>query len=120
MLPDGTSLVSRIWAVDRIRPSADRPERYDLIVCDPPTFSNSKRMDETFSVKRHAPLLLRRCHALLRPGGVLYFSTNDRRFSLPDAGLPPLRAEDISESTIPEDFRNRRIHRCWRLTREDA
>lgn len=90
---------------------------YDLIVLDPPTFSNSKRMRETFSVERHAPFLLSCCHDLLRGGGTLWFSTNDRGFELPGEGVPPFRVEESSQRTVPEDFRNRRIHRSWRMDR---
>jgi hypothetical protein len=51
----------------------------------------------------------------LRPGGTLWFSTNDRGFELPATGLPPLEIEETSHRTVPEDFRNRRIHRSWRM-----
>jgi 23S rRNA (cytosine1962-C5)-methyltransferase len=67
-------------------------------------------------VDRDHPWLLERCARLLRPGGILYFSTNSRGFSL--LGDPPgLVGSEISEASVPEDFRNRRIHRCWRWTR---
>jgi 23S rRNA (cytosine1962-C5)-methyltransferase len=91
-----------------------RPDRFDLIVCDPPTFSNSTAMDHDFSVGRDHPWLLGRCRALLRPGGVLYFSTNFRGFEL-RGGMEGMTVEEVTESSIPEDFRNRRIHRCWRM-----
>ncbi len=91
--------------------------RFDLIILDPPTFSNSKAMARDFAVERDHPWLLARCHRLLRPGGVLYFSTNARAFRLAEAGLPSFASEDISSRSIPEDFRNRRIHRCWRMVR---
>jgi 23S rRNA (guanine2445-N2)-methyltransferase / 23S rRNA (guanine2069-N7)-methyltransferase len=92
--------------------------RYGLIFLDPPTFSNSKRMDGTFDVQRdHVPLL----HAaarLLERDGVLIFSTNFRRFKLDRAALADLQVEDITRATIPKDFeRNPRIHACWRITR---
>jgi 23S rRNA (cytosine1962-C5)-methyltransferase len=96
---------------------ARRTPRYDLVILDPPTFSNSKSMSGSFSVSRDHPTLLTQCHAVLRPGGVLYFSTNCRGFQLASVGVPPFAITDISESSIPEDFRNRRIHRCWRMVR---
>ncbi len=93
---------------------ADPPRRrFDLAVLDPPTFSTSKRMDDILDVERDHRELIERTLALLDPGGVLYFSTNKRRFHLD----PAIAAEDISESTIPPDFRDRKIHRCWRLSR---
>jgi 23S rRNA (guanine2445-N2)-methyltransferase / 23S rRNA (guanine2069-N7)-methyltransferase len=91
---------------------------YDVIFLDPPTFSNSKRMDGTFDVQRDHVALLRDAGALLAPGGVLVFSTNNRRFTLDTDALPELVAEDITAATIPQDFaRNPRIHRCFRLVR---
>ena len=96
---------------------ADRDE-YDLVFCDPPTFSNSARADD-FDVQRSHVELLRLATARLAPGGALYFSNNFRRFRLDaDAVAAFADAEDISASTIPPDFaRNPRIHRTWRLTR---
>ena len=85
--------------------------RYDLIVLDPPTFSNSKRMRTTFDVQRDHVRLLDATRALLTPGGALYFSTNARRFSL-DASVTG--AEEVTD--VPPDFERRRPHRCWRLT----
>ena len=100
--------------------AAQRAERYDLIVCDPPTFSNSKAMARPFAVDRDHPWLLEQCHQLLKPGGTLYFSTNFRGFRLAAAGLPAFAIEERSAASIPEDFRNRRIHACWRMTKAAA
>ncbi|NJN82707.1 MAG: hypothetical protein HC802_10830, partial [Caldilineaceae bacterium] len=93
--------------------------RYDLIVCDPPTFSASKRMAQnSFAVNRDHAALIGQCIQILTIDGVLYFSTNSRRFQLAENELPSnLTIEEISQRTVPEDFRNSRIHRCWRLTR---
>lgn len=91
---------------------------YDVVFCDPPTFSNSKRADD-FDVQRDHVRLLRAALARLAPGGVLYFSNNFRRFRLDEAALAGFaQVEDISASTIPPDFaRNPRIHRAWRMVR---
>ena len=91
---------------------------YDVVFCDPPTFSNSKRADD-FDVQRDHVRLLRAALARLAPGGALYFSNNFRRFRLDEAALGDFAVvEDISASTIPPDFaRNARIHRAWRLAR---
>ncbi len=90
--------------------------QYDLVFCDPPTFSNSKRAGD-FDVQASHVRLLRAGMARLAPGGVLYFSNNFRRFKLDGeavAGFADCR--EISAETIPPDFaRNQRIHRCWRL-----
>ena len=92
---------------------------YDLIVCDPPTFSNSKRMaSSSFDVVRDHPALIADCVELLNDGGTLYFSTNARGFALETAQLPSgLAIEELTPQSIPEDFRNRRIHQCWRLVK---
>src|SRR6478672_210182 len=94
---------------------------YDLIFCDPPTFSNSKRADD-FDVQGEHVRLLRAATARLARDGVLYFSNNYRRFRLDDEAVAQFaRCEDISAETIPLDFaRNPRIHRCWRLQRLDS
>lgn len=92
-----------------------RKRKFDLIVCDPPTFSASKRMPGVFDVDRQHPELINGCLNLLRPGGTLYFSTNFRGFKLEEDALLPSVWEEITPGTIPEDFRNKRIHRCWRI-----
>ncbi len=95
-----------------------RDRRYDLIFLDPPTFSNSKRMEETFDVQRDHVELLRQVLPLLTPSGVLIFSTNHRKFRLDRDALPDLRIEDWSRRTLPPDFaRNPKIHQCWQITR---
>lgn len=95
----------------------NRPQ-FDLIFLDPPTFSNSKKMDEAFDIQSDHVSLLKNAAALLASGGVLYFSTNFRRFKLDREALAGLNFEDISAATIPEDFaRDQKIHYCWRITR---
>jgi 23S rRNA (guanine2445-N2)-methyltransferase / 23S rRNA (guanine2069-N7)-methyltransferase len=90
--------------------------RYDLIWLDPPTFSNSKRMDGTFDVQRDHVDLIRKTVQLLAPEGVLLFSTNRRKFKLDAAGLDRLEVQDLTEATVPQDFaRHGAIHQCWRI-----
>ena len=92
------------------------PRQYDLIFLDPPTFSNSKRMDDVFDIQNDHVQLIKNAVALLSPDGVLYFSTNFRRFIIDKPALSELILEDITANTIPEDFsRNPRIHYCWRI-----
>jgi 23S rRNA (guanine2445-N2)-methyltransferase / 23S rRNA (guanine2069-N7)-methyltransferase len=89
-------------------------ERYDLIFLDPPTFSNSKRMDGTFDVQRDHVELLRATLRLLAPRGTLVFSNNFRRFKLDREALRGVEIEDITRATLPRDFeRSPRIHQCW-------
>lgn len=92
-------------------------ERFDLIFLDPPTFSNSKRMNGTFDIQRDYAGLIAESMRLLDKGGVLIFSTNRQKFKLDEKELPGMAIEDISAGTIPRDFeRNPRVHRCWKIT----
>lgn len=93
-------------------------ERYDLIVLDPPSFSNSKRTHDSFDIQRDQAPLLAATLRLLAPGGVLYFSTNRQGFKLAGEVAALAHFEDISARTIPEDFKRRLPHRCWRVTRD--
>jgi 23S rRNA (guanine2445-N2)-methyltransferase / 23S rRNA (guanine2069-N7)-methyltransferase len=87
---------------------------FDLIFLDPPTFSNSKRMQGVLDVQRDHVGMLRRSMALLRPGGRLVFSTNFTRFKLDSAALAEFAVQDITARTISRDFeRNARIHHCY-------
>ena len=96
---------------------AQARDSYDLIFLDPPTFSNSKRMDGILDLQRDHVALLRQTARLLTPDGVLLFSTNQRNFRLDRAGLPELAFEDWSRRTLPPDFaRDPKIHRCWRIS----
>jgi 23S rRNA (guanine2445-N2)-methyltransferase / 23S rRNA (guanine2069-N7)-methyltransferase len=90
--------------------------QYDLIFLDPPTFSNSKRMDDILDVQRDHRALIDRCMALLAPGGKLVFSNNAQKFKL-DVEIARLyKVTDISRATLPKDFeRNPRIHQCYEL-----
>jgi len=90
--------------------------QYDLIFLDPPTFSNSKRMDDVFDIQNDHVQLIKNAVALLVPDGVLFFSNNFRRFKMDKPALSGLTLEDITATTIPEDFsRNPRIHYCWKI-----
>lgn len=91
---------------------------WDLIIADPPTFSNSKKAPEDFDVNLDWPELLERCASVLNPGGYILFSTNSRQLKW-DGSKSPLDWQDITESTLSPDFRNRKIHRCWLLGPKD-
>ena len=106
--------------LDWLKTEANEEDRrqYDLIFLDPPTFSNSKRMDDVFDVQNDHVQVIKNATALLADNGVLYFSTNFRRFKMELSALSDLSIEDISASTIPEDFlRNPRIHYCWKISK---
>jgi 23S rRNA (guanine2445-N2)-methyltransferase / 23S rRNA (guanine2069-N7)-methyltransferase len=101
--------------LDGLRPS----EKWDLAVVDPPTFSNTKGLEVVWDVQRDHAALLQQLAAHIVPGGVVYFSTNFRRFKLDEPALGDYLVRDITRQTIPEDFRNERIHKCWLLTRRE-
>lgn len=91
-----------------------RGRRWDVVVVDPPTFSNSKRMDGTWDVQRdHAGLL---DDALAVCSGAVWFSTNRRRFALELSGAS-LAVSDMTRATIPPDFRDPRVHHAYRIAR---
>jgi len=108
----------RLVQADALRWLEAEKNRYDVIFCDPPTFSNSARADD-FDIQREHVRLLRACVDRLTTEGVLYFSNNFRRFKLDEEAVAEFAScEDITAQTIPPDFeRNPRIHRCWRLMR---
>jgi 23S rRNA (guanine2445-N2)-methyltransferase / 23S rRNA (guanine2069-N7)-methyltransferase len=91
--------------------------QYDLIFLDPPTFSNSKRMEDNFDIQRDHTALIRQCMKLLSTGGILIFSNNFRRFKMDGSLLGDYRVEDIGRATLPPDFeRNPKIHHCWKIS----
>jgi 23S rRNA (guanine2445-N2)-methyltransferase / 23S rRNA (guanine2069-N7)-methyltransferase len=106
----------REWLLAASRGGAVQP--FDLIFLDPPTFSNSKRMQGVLDIQRDHPQLIDACMRLLTPGGVLLFSTNAQRFRLEPAVAAQWQVADVSRQTLPFDFeRNPRIHRCFEFMR---
>ena len=86
---------------------------YDMIVCDPPTFSNSKKMQGVFDVQRDHPALINHCLRLLRKDGLLLFSTNNRRFKLYDDHLHSTQIRDLTRQTTGFDFDGKLERRCY-------
>ncbi len=94
------------------------PQRYGVIFLDPPTFSNSSRMDGVFDVQRDHAALIHQTANLLTRQGTLIFSTNRRDFKLDPSVLAQYDIKDISRATLPKDFeRNPKIHYCWQIRR---
>jgi 23S rRNA (guanine2445-N2)-methyltransferase / 23S rRNA (guanine2069-N7)-methyltransferase len=103
----------REWLTDAARGRA----RFDLVFLDPPTFSNSKRMEGVLDIERDHPELIDACARLLAPGGLLIFSTNAQRFRLEEKLGERYQIRDVSAATLPKDFeRNPRIHRCFEVS----
>jgi 23S rRNA (guanine2445-N2)-methyltransferase / 23S rRNA (guanine2069-N7)-methyltransferase len=95
-------------------------EQFDLVFCDPPTFSNNKARSD-FVVQEHHGELIRRIMKRLEPGGVLYFSCNYRRFVLDEEIARWYQVEDLTASSLPEDFRrNGTIHHCYAIRHGEA
>ncbi|MDX1527593.1 MAG: bifunctional 23S rRNA (guanine(2069)-N(7))-methyltransferase RlmK/23S rRNA (guanine(2445)-N(2))-methyltransferase RlmL [Gammaproteobacteria bacterium] len=94
-------------------------EAYELVLLDPPTFSNSKRMRRTLDIQRDHVALIRDSMRLLKPDGILIFSNHARNFRMDRDALRPFAIEDISATTLPPDFRRSpRSHRCWRISHQ--
>jgi 23S rRNA (guanine2445-N2)-methyltransferase / 23S rRNA (guanine2069-N7)-methyltransferase len=108
---------NRLEQADCLEWLARDEQRYDIIVLDPPSFSNSKRMRQTFDVQRDHLALLSAAVKRLSPEGVLYFSCNLRKFRLDPAVDDFCQAADITTETIDLDFKRRpSVHHCWRIT----
>ncbi len=118
-LNDFPEYAHRVVVADCIRWLEEAPvSPCGLIFLDPPTFSNSKRMEDTLDIQRDHVALIDQCLRRLAPDGLLVFSTNLRRFKFDREAFPDLAIEDWSAPTLPQDFaRNPRIHQCFALQR---
>ena len=88
-------------------------EAFDIIVLDPPTFSNSKRMEGILDVQRDHVTLINDCLRCLKPGGSLYFSTNFTNFRLDSESLKAAHIRDITAATTPFDFQGKLRRYCF-------
>ncbi|MEM6775333.1 MAG: bifunctional 23S rRNA (guanine(2069)-N(7))-methyltransferase RlmK/23S rRNA (guanine(2445)-N(2))-methyltransferase RlmL [Pseudomonadota bacterium] len=94
----------------------DSERQFDLLLLDPPSFSNSSGLDSDFDVQRDHAALIKASMGRLAGDGVLYFSNNRRRFRLDDEVSERFAVEDITRSTLDPDFpRSPPPHRCWRI-----
>ena len=91
--------------------------KWDLIILDPPTFSNSRKMDGVWDIQKNHIGMLDLCSAVLAKDGVILFSTNYRQFQLEKQALfGKFQIDDITHLTTDEDFLGKPAHRCWKLT----
>jgi 23S rRNA (cytosine1962-C5)-methyltransferase len=88
---------------------------YDIIVMDPPTFSNSQRMEDILDTQRDHADLINDCLKGLKPGGQLYFSTNNRKFVLEADRIKADSVKDITKATIPFDFEGKLFRWCYKI-----
>ncbi|WP_440210456.1 bifunctional 23S rRNA (guanine(2069)-N(7))-methyltransferase RlmK/23S rRNA (guanine(2445)-N(2))-methyltransferase RlmL [Actinobacillus pleuropneumoniae] len=107
---------NRLFQADCLQWLSECRERFELIFVDPPTFSNSKRMEDSWDVQRDHIKLMTQLKRILTTDGTIVFSNNKRGFKMDFEGLAELglQAENISHKTLPLDFeRNPQIHNCW-------
>lgn len=90
--------------------------KYDIIVIDPPTISRSKKMDQLFDIQVDYVFLISKALQLLSKGGAIYFSTNSRKFLFDETLFKSASIIEISHKTLPIDFQDPKIHRCWKIS----
>ncbi len=95
-----------------------RKETYDIIIIDPPTLSRSKKMDQMFDIQIDYVSILSKGLQLLSDDGTIIFSTNYRKFSFDETLFESCHIDDITKKTIPFDFHNQKIHRCWTISKK--
>jgi 23S rRNA (cytosine1962-C5)-methyltransferase len=103
---------------DFLRKTKRSGKKFDLAVVDPPSYSTTKVRNHEFDIARDHPRLLAETFEIMRPGGVVLFSTNHQNFELETCGITDTNITEITDSTIPEDYIRKRtpIHRCWQIT----
>lgn len=94
--------------------------KFDTILLDPPSFSNSKRMEDDLDIERDHPIMIRDCMKLLRDDGILYFSTNKRKMELHRIISSQYECKEISQWTIPQDFHHSNIHQAYTIKKKPA
>lgn len=101
--------------IKTLKDRVDFKASFDTIFLDPPTFSNSKKMETTFEVERDQESLLDNVMPLLKPSGILYFSNNKRDFKISAAITAKYAVKNITSQTIPLDFHDQKIHHCFEI-----
>lgn len=91
-------------------------QKYSLIVIDPPTISRSKKMEKMFDIQEDYVSIISKSLQLLTNDGIIFFSTNSRKFHFDLANFPNCNIQEISHKTLPMDFKDKKIHRCWKLS----
>jgi 23S rRNA (cytosine1962-C5)-methyltransferase len=92
-------------------------DHFDIIILDPPTFSNSKRMDEILDIQQDHVKLINDCLRALKTGGKIYFSTNYKKFILESASIHSSMIKDITKQTTPFDFEDRINRVCYLIVK---
>ena len=92
--------------------------KYDLVVMDPPTFSNSKRMKDVLDIQRDHVILINDMLKAMKPGGILFFSTNYTQFIIDSENIKSKLIKDITKATTPFDFEGRLKRWCYKIEKE--
>ncbi len=98
-----------------LQTASEAGKQFDLMVMDPPSFSNSKKMLDILDIQRDHQKLIDGAMTLLASDGLLFFSNNLRSFELDEALMQKYAVKDVSKQSVPEDFRNKKIHQCWEI-----
>lgn len=93
------------------------PNTFDVVVMDPPTFSNSKKMKDFLDIQEDHVELINQTLRAMKPGGILYFSNNARKFELQQDKIEATTIKDITKATTPFDFEGKLQRWCWRMIR---
>jgi len=91
----------------------DEKLKYDIIIIDPPTISRSKKMDRLFDIQEDYIELISKSLKILNPNGMIFFSTNSRKFQLDESLIDASKVVETTHKTLPLDFHNKKIHRSW-------
>jgi len=97
-----------------------KAEKYDVIILDPPTFSNSKKMENHFEVQRDHEQLIHQCLQLLNNNGILLFSNNFHQFKMQVISSDNCQVTEITRNTTSQDFFRRPLHRCWKIIKTES
>jgi len=94
-----------------------KPESFDLVIVDPPTFSNSKRMKDFLDIQRDHVSMLNKVLEATVPGGIVYFSNNYRRFVMETEQIKASSVKDITAQTLSFDFQQKMIRKCYKIVK---
>jgi len=116
-IPEENNQLVQAHTFDFLKKVRRLPQRFDLAVVDPPSYSTTRVRNDEFDVTWDHPRLLAETLEIMRPGGIVFFSTNHQNFELQSGQLKAADIKEITDSTIPEDYMRKRqsIHRCWRI-----
>ncbi len=113
-LPERSNVILRADCLKFLLDEVNSRSKYDIIVIDPPTISRSKKMTQLFDLQKDYIFLINQALKLLLPNGIIFFSTNSRKFSFDMAHFESASIQEISQKTQPIDFKDK-IHRCWKI-----